>query len=80
MSENKAHQRHQIIADFIESISDDFDAKLWLLVKMKQNPNSTISELLGVSCSTIMKKGYSFDDLEGIIFGMVTEQLIEMTQ
>lgn len=78
MVSDKSDQRHKIIADFVESLSEDFEAKLWLLVKIQAKPNSTISEILGVSCTSIMQRGYSFDDLYLILQTMSSSDIIEM--
>lgn len=61
--EDKTQNRPKIIKEFIDSLGEDFEAKLWLLVKIRQNPDTELDELLGVSCTSIMKKGYSFSEL-----------------
>jgi len=73
MSEDNSVKRHKIIADFIKSLDVAFDVKIWLLVKIQRNPNSSIPEILGVSCSTVMQKGYSYDDLVGIVYSLRDE-------
>jgi len=77
--EDRKLKRPKIIKEFLESLEGDFEAKLWLLVKIKQNPGMIMDDVLGISCTSIMEQGYDFKDLRSIASELKKENHIDIS-